>query len=223
MTCSICGWLSSTVGFGPVTSPSASSRTRPDGWTTERAIENLEAKLADERFTTDLTLLIAAQPPSYSVQAATGGCPPGHPASSRRVEGSHRPAVVQTRDVLVVRGSKKLRDRVKAPLAEIADESTTVLSDWFATALLLEAAGRIAGESAHVRTGVHAARSGRVAARPSANRDRRSAAAPRRRRVVHPGPAQRDTRAADHSDDDRSVVGVMNEFAFHGEIRWDEA
>jgi predicted nucleotidyltransferase component of viral defense system len=43
---------------------------RPDGWTVERAIENLEAKLADDRFTADLMLLIAAQPPGYSVQAA---------------------------------------------------------------------------------------------------------------------------------------------------------
>lgn len=43
---------------------------RPDGWTVERAIENLEAKLADERFTTDLTLLVAARPPGYSVHAA---------------------------------------------------------------------------------------------------------------------------------------------------------
>jgi hypothetical protein len=43
---------------------------RPDGWTVERAIENPNAKLADERFTTDLTLLIATEPPGYSAEAA---------------------------------------------------------------------------------------------------------------------------------------------------------
>lgn len=43
---------------------------RPDGWTPERAIENLEAKLADERFTADLMLLTVTPPPGYSVQAA---------------------------------------------------------------------------------------------------------------------------------------------------------
>ena len=38
--------------------------------------------------------------------------------------------------MLVVRGTKKLRDRVKgAPSAGAGDESSTVLSDWFATAL----------------------------------------------------------------------------------------
>jgi hypothetical protein len=38
--------------------------------------------------------------------------------------------------VLVVRGTKKLRDRVKRPLAAASDTSTTVLGDWFATALV---------------------------------------------------------------------------------------
>lgn len=38
--------------------------------------------------------------------------------------------------MLIVRGTKKLRDRMKqAPTASIDDESTTVLGDWFATAL----------------------------------------------------------------------------------------
>ena len=39
--------------------------------------------------------------------------------------------------MLVVRGTKKLRDRLKGPLAvEGRDVSTAVLGDWFATALL---------------------------------------------------------------------------------------
>lgn len=43
---------------------------RPDTWATDRAIQNLDAKLADERFTTDLKRLIGEEPPGYSVQAA---------------------------------------------------------------------------------------------------------------------------------------------------------
>lgn len=37
--------------------------------------------------------------------------------------------------MLIVRGTKKLRDRVKAPAAGEHDTSTTALGDWFATAL----------------------------------------------------------------------------------------
>lgn len=37
--------------------------------------------------------------------------------------------------MLVVRGTKKLRDRVKGPVAGADEASTTVLGDWFATAL----------------------------------------------------------------------------------------
>lgn len=37
--------------------------------------------------------------------------------------------------MLVVRGTKKLRDRAKGPLGGSADVSTTELGDWFATAL----------------------------------------------------------------------------------------
>lgn len=41
----------------------------------------------------------------------------------------------QTLEMLVVRGTKKLRDRVKGPVAGDDDESTGLLGDWFATAL----------------------------------------------------------------------------------------
>lgn len=37
--------------------------------------------------------------------------------------------------MLVVRGTKKLRDRLKAPTAGAAEVSTTVLGDWFANVL----------------------------------------------------------------------------------------
>jgi hypothetical protein len=41
----------------------------------------------------------------------------------------------ETRAVLVLRGTKKLRDRIKGPSAGPSDESSTVLGDWFAAAL----------------------------------------------------------------------------------------
>ncbi|MGI9023345.1 MAG: DUF6933 domain-containing protein, partial [Acidimicrobiales bacterium] len=37
--------------------------------------------------------------------------------------------------MLVVRGTKKLRDRVKGAPVVVGDASTTALGDWFATAL----------------------------------------------------------------------------------------
>ena len=41
----------------------------------------------------------------------------------------------QTDRVLVVRGTKKLRDRVRGRAAAAAETSTTALGDWFANAL----------------------------------------------------------------------------------------
>ena len=43
---------------------------RPEGWSVDRAIQNLDAKLADPRFTTDLDALIGAWPEGYSIDAA---------------------------------------------------------------------------------------------------------------------------------------------------------
>ena len=43
---------------------------RPDGWTPDLAIENLSAKLADGRFTTDLDQLVSSWPAEYSIDAA---------------------------------------------------------------------------------------------------------------------------------------------------------
>jgi hypothetical protein len=42
----------------------------------------------------------------------------------------------ETRSVFVVHGTKKFRDRVKAPAANADDRSTTALGDWNATVLL---------------------------------------------------------------------------------------
>ncbi len=43
---------------------------RPNGWTVERALQNLEAKLADRDFTHDLDPLVGAWPDGYTIEAA---------------------------------------------------------------------------------------------------------------------------------------------------------
>lgn len=43
---------------------------RPEGWSPDRALDNLSAKVADTRFTTDLDALITAWPVGYSIEAA---------------------------------------------------------------------------------------------------------------------------------------------------------
>ena len=52
------------------------------------------------------------------------------PTLHRRTEGP-----CETLVMLVLRGTKKLRDRIKGPVAKADDTSSTVLGDWFATAL----------------------------------------------------------------------------------------
>lgn len=42
---------------------------RPDGWTPALAMENLDAKLEDTRFTTDLETLVAVWPERYTIEA----------------------------------------------------------------------------------------------------------------------------------------------------------
>ena len=119
--------------------------------------------------------------------------------------------------MLVVRATKKLRGRVKGPVADDGDVSTGVMGDWFATALFwkpqvallvnartflpvfvpLAPAGklldRVPDEVARVLL-LHGIASATVAA----ERD-----------------AMAEVRIS--STNDRSVVGVMNEFAFLGQ------
>lgn len=44
---------------------------RPDKWNADLALANLEAKLQDNRFTTDLSLLVPDWPNNYSIEAGT--------------------------------------------------------------------------------------------------------------------------------------------------------
>ena len=43
---------------------------RPDGWTVERALDNLHDKLAVDDFTRDLDQLVSSRPDGYSIEAA---------------------------------------------------------------------------------------------------------------------------------------------------------
>jgi len=43
---------------------------RPKGWTANLALRNLEAKLNDDRFTTDLSPFVAQWPPEYRIEQA---------------------------------------------------------------------------------------------------------------------------------------------------------
>jgi len=43
---------------------------RPDGWTAKQALKNLEAKLSDQRFRTDLTPLVPEWPDKYNIETA---------------------------------------------------------------------------------------------------------------------------------------------------------
>lgn len=122
--------------------------------------------------------------------------------------------------MLVVRGTKKLRDRVKGAPVVDGDASTTALGDWFATALfwrpqvallvnhrtLLPMFVELAPAATlldRVPDAIEVVlrRHGVSDAFLSAERD-----------------AMGDVRIGPTND--RSVVGVMNEFAFHGECLW---
>ena len=119
--------------------------------------------------------------------------------------------------MLVLRGTKKLRDRVKGAAAVDGDESTTALGDWFANALFwrpqvaLLVNGRtllpVFMELAPAATLLDRAPAAIEAVLRRHGVDDRFLTAER--------DAMREVRIAPTND--RSVLGVMNEFAFHGE------
>jgi hypothetical protein len=119
--------------------------------------------------------------------------------------------------VLVLRGTKKLRDRVKGATAVDGDESTTALGDWFANALFWRPQVALLVNS---RTLLPVF----MELAPAATLlDRAPAAIEavlRQHGMDDPfltaeRDAMREVRIAPTND--RSVLGVMNEFAFHGE------
>jgi hypothetical protein len=124
----------------------------------------------------------------------------------------------KTPPVLVVRGTKKLRDRLKAPPAAADDATTTVLGDWFANVLfwrphtvLLVNSRTLLPVFMPLAPGVTLL-------------DRIPAAIATH---LHAHGASEDFLAAELAamneiriapTNDRSVLGVMNEFAYQGEM-----
>lgn len=119
--------------------------------------------------------------------------------------------------MLVVRGTKKLRDRVKGPVAGAEEVSTTALGDWFATALFWKPQVALLVNSAtFLPVFVELAPAATLLDRVPAAIE----AALRRQGVdeafiAAERAAMGEVRIAPTND--RSVVGVMNEFAFVGE------
>ncbi len=124
--------------------------------------------------------------------------------------------------VLVIRGTKKLRDRVKGAPAADAEESTTALGDWFANALFWRPQAALLVNSrtllpVFMELAPAATLLGRV---PTAIE------AVLRRHGVDETLLTAERKAMSEvrvgPTNDRRVVGVMNEFAFHGEWLWKE-
>lgn len=124
--------------------------------------------------------------------------------------------------MLLVRGTKKLRDRVKGPQATEADASTTSLGDWFATVLFWRPQVALLVNRATLLPVF-------TELAPAAMLLDRAPDAIETVLRLHgvddaflraEREAMRDVRIAPTND--RSVVGVMNEFAFHGEMHWND-
>jgi hypothetical protein len=124
--------------------------------------------------------------------------------------------------VLVVRGTKKLRDLLKGALPGDRDASTTSLGDWFATVLFWRPrVALLVNQRTLVPVFVELAPAATLLDRVPGAID-----AVLRRHGVDDAflAAERDAMSEVRiaPTNDRSVVGVMNEFAFHGECLWKE-
>jgi hypothetical protein len=124
--------------------------------------------------------------------------------------------------VLVVRGTKKLRDRLKGAPVGDRDVSTTTLGDWFATALFWRPqVALLVNQRTLLPVFVELAPAATLLDRAPV-----AIAEILRRHGVHQTflvaeqAAMSEVRIAPTND--RSVVGVMNEFAYHGECLWKE-
>lgn len=124
--------------------------------------------------------------------------------------------------MLVLRGTKKLRDRVKGAPVVDGEESTTALGDWFANALFWRPQVALLVNS---RTLLPVF----MELAPAATLLDRAPAAIEAVLGRHgvdeaflaaEGKAMSEVRIGPTND--RRVVGVMNEFAFHGEWLWKE-
>jgi Plasmid pRiA4b ORF-3-like protein len=124
--------------------------------------------------------------------------------------------------VLVIRGTQKLRDRVKSAPAVDGEESTNALADWFANALFWRPqVALLVNSRTLLPVFMELAPAATLLERAPASIelvlrrhgvDEAFLAAERK--------AMSEVRIAPTND--RRVVGVMNEFAFHGERLWKE-
>ncbi len=123
--------------------------------------------------------------------------------------------------MLIVRGTKKLRDRMKkTPAASLSDESTTALGDWFATALFWKPqAALLVNTRTMIPVFTPLAPAGKLL-----DRAPEAIAA-----VLRAHGVSDDVIATELNEmsevriaqtNDRQIVGVMNEFAFQGEGAW---
>jgi Plasmid pRiA4b ORF-3-like protein len=124
--------------------------------------------------------------------------------------------------VLVLRGTKKLRDRVKGEPAADGEESTTALGDWFANALFWRTqVALLVNRRTLLPVFMELAPAATLLDRAPAAIE----AVLRRHGVDEPflaaeRKAMSEARIAPTND--RRVLGAMNEFAFHGEWLWKE-
>ena len=124
--------------------------------------------------------------------------------------------------MLVVRGTKKLRDRVKGVAAGAGDESSTVLGDWFATALFWKPqAVLLVNQRTLLPVFVPLAPAAKLLERiPAAIAEVLRVQGASEEFIAAELAAMGDVRIAPTND--RSILGVMNEFAFIGEMRFND-
>lgn len=122
--------------------------------------------------------------------------------------------------MLVLRGTKKLRDRVKGPAATTDDTSSTVLGDWFATALFWKPqVALLVNQRTLLPVFMPLAPAATLAARiPAAIATTLRNHGASDHFITTELAAMGEVRIAPTND--RSTLGVMNEFAFHGELHF---
>jgi len=121
--------------------------------------------------------------------------------------------------MLIVRGTKKLRDRMKgAPTADSDDESTTVLGDWFVNALFWKPqVALLVNSRTFLPVYVPLAPAKTLLDRiPDAIESTLRAQRVPEETIAAEHSAMSEVRLAPTND--RTVVGVMNEFAYLGEV-----
>ena len=122
--------------------------------------------------------------------------------------------------MLIIRATQKLRDRVKGQPVREHDASTTLLGDWFATALFWRPqVALLVNQRTLVPVFIELAPTATLLDRvPEAIAALLAAHGVDDRFVAQERDAMRDVRIGPTND--RSVVGVMNEFALHGKFQW---